>query len=75
MLSLIVALLNQDTWGIYAMLPFLSTVPETLSISPRIEYKSVDFPDPTLPTTPINYPALIFNWSTFNACLGGWDKS
>ena len=61
MFSRIVALLSHDVWGIYAVEPLLEIVPQILSISPRIEYKNVDFPDPTLPTTPTKLPFSIFN--------------
>ena len=51
------------------MVPLLLTVPLILSISPRMEYRRVDFPEPTLPTTPRNYPVPIFNLGMTNAVL------
>lgn len=48
----------------YAIEPLLLIVPVILSIYPKIEYKSVDFPEPTLPIIPKNVPALIRNFGT-----------
>lgn len=58
-MSLIVALLSHETWGIYAILPLLLNDPLFLSIYPKIEYRSVVFPDPTLPITDTNWPLWI----------------
>jgi hypothetical protein len=46
------------------MLPLLLTVPVILSIYPKMEYKNVDFPEPTLPIILKNVPARIRNLGT-----------